>query len=296
MGMRTFSSLALALAMTALGSAQVAAQSTDSNPDAGPTSEVVSRSDVKFQPLNPARGDNSPKAGILWGDIKADVPSGFLVTFVDGFASPPHIHNITYRAVVIGGLIHNDDPDAEDMWMEPGSFWTQPAGEVHITSAKGSKAMAFLEILEGPYLVRPIEEAFDNGERPVNVEERNVVWLDASDTTWVGQPGTPASADGPEIAFLWGNPQDGQLKGTFVKLPAGFSGELRSNGSSLRAVVIQGQTSHRLPGESDVNNLEPGSYFGSTGETVHQVSCEAGEDCIIYVRTEGKFDVTPAQP
>lgn len=55
--------------------------------------------------------------------------SGSLVTFVDGFQSPPHIHNITYRAVVIRGRIHNDDPEAARLWMEPGSYWTQPAGE-----------------------------------------------------------------------------------------------------------------------------------------------------------------------
>ena len=98
------------------------------------------------------------------------------------------------------------------------------------------------------------------------------------------------------MAFLWGNPQDGQKTGSFVKLPAGFSGELRSNASLLRAVVIQGQTYHQVSGRSDVNNLEPGSYFGSKGEAVHQVSCEAEPACILYVHTEGKFDVVPAQP
>ena len=79
---------------------------------AEPTAEVVSRSDIRFQPLNPARGDSSPKAGVLWGDIKKDVPSGALIVFADGFSSPPHIHNVTYRAVVISGAVHNDDPDA----------------------------------------------------------------------------------------------------------------------------------------------------------------------------------------
>ena len=58
---------------------------------------------------------------------------------MDGFSSPPHIHNVTYRAMVIKGLVHNDDPEAENMWMPPGSFWTQPAGEAHITSAKGEE-------------------------------------------------------------------------------------------------------------------------------------------------------------
>ena len=47
MGKRTFRSLALALAITGLGSTQVASQSTDSNPEAEPTSEVVSRSQAR---------------------------------------------------------------------------------------------------------------------------------------------------------------------------------------------------------------------------------------------------------
>jgi hypothetical protein len=59
--------------------------------------------------------------------------------------------------------VHNDDPDAANMWMGPGSFWSQPAGEPHITSAAAEGgATIFLEILEGPYLVRPTKEAFDN--------------------------------------------------------------------------------------------------------------------------------------
>jgi len=295
--MRTFLSLALAsVVTTACASLQAASDSIAQELAAEPTSKVVLTSEVEWGPLNPARGANSPKAGTLWGDRNGSGPSGFLVKFVDGFSSPPHIHNITYRGVVISGLIHNDDPNAEDMWLPTGSFWTQPAGEAHITAAKGSNNLAYIEIEGGPYLVRPTEEAFENGERPVNVDESNIVWLDASDITWVDQPGTPASADGPKMAFLWGNPQVGQLNGTLVKLPTRFTGELRSNGSTLRAVVIQGQPSHQLSGESEVKNLEPGSYFGSKGESVHQVSCEAEEECIIYVRAEGKFGVVPSQP
>ena len=93
-------------------------------------SEVILASEVKWEQLNPARGDDSPQAGTLWGDRKGTVPTGFLARFAEGFSSPPHIHNTTYRAVVISGLIHNDDPDAAPMWMPAGSFWTQPKGEV----------------------------------------------------------------------------------------------------------------------------------------------------------------------
>lgn len=253
---------------------------------AQPAFEVIRRSDVRFQPLNPLRGDASPKAGVLWGDIKKIGPTGTLIEFVDGFSSPPHIHNITYRAVVISGEVHNDDPKAELMWMGPGSFWVQPAGETHITSAKGKKTTAFLEILEGPYLVRPSKEAFDNGERPINIEAKNVVWLDPSDVTWIDHSGV---ADGPEMAFLWGTPKKGHRNGSFLRLPAGYSGNLSATGDWLKGVVIQGNVTHHRPGITNSVSLEAGSYFGAPKGIVHGLSCGAKSQCLLYVTAVGKF-------
>lgn len=287
---RTFISLALALTIfiTIWGSTRVVSQSSPPKP------EVVLMSEVEWSPLNPARGDQSPQAGNLWGDRTESEASGFLVKFEDGFSSPPHIHNITYKGVVINGLIHNDDPNAENMWLPAGSFWTQPAGEVHTTSADDSNNLAYIEIEEGPYLVLPTEEAFDNGEKPINVYESNIVWLDASNITWIDHSEMSASADGAKVAFLWGNPHDDELNGTLVKLSSGFTGKIRSNDATLRAILIQGKSQYQVPGETEEKTLEPGSYFGSDGETAHQVSCEAEEECIIYVRTEGKYDVIPS--
>ncbi len=248
---------------------------------AEPTSEVVLASEVKWEQLNPARGDKSPKAGTLWGHRTGNVPTGFLVQFADGFSSPPHIHNVTYRAVVISGGIHNDDPEAAYMWMPAGSFWTQPRGEVHITAARGIANVALVEIDRGPYLVLPAEEAFDSGERPINADASNIVWVDL--------PGMSASANGTKIAYLWGNLQDGHSNGVFIKLPAGFEGKIHSHSLTFRAVVIQGQLQYL---EADVKIMKPGSYFGSMGESVHQIASKAGEESIIYVRTNGKIDVT----
>ncbi|MEO0948884.1 MAG: DUF4437 domain-containing protein, partial [Cyanobacteria bacterium J06641_5] len=103
----------------------------------------------------------------------------------------------------------------------------------------------------------------------------------------------PASTNSPKVASLWGNPQEGQLNGSLVKLPSGFTGELRGHGSDFRAVAIQGQPGYHLPRETDVT-LEPGSYFGSEGEIAHKVSCPAGEECIIYLRVEGQYDLVPS--
>ncbi|MBT8119891.1 MAG: DUF4437 domain-containing protein [Gammaproteobacteria bacterium] len=278
--MRTLLSLALASVVTAAcASQQSASDNTATKLSAEPGFEVVAVSEVKWQQLNPARGDKSPQAGTLWGDRKAEVPTGFLAKFVDGFSSPPHIHNATYRAVVISGGIHNDDPDAADMWMPAGSFWTQPKGEVHITAARGNNNVALVEIDKGPYLVLPTTEAFDSGERPVNVDASNIVWVDP--------PGVSSSANGVKLAYLWGKLDDGQSNGTFIKLPAGFSGKIHSHGSVFRAVVIKGQARRG----TDDRTLDPGSYFGSEGETVHPISSKEGEEVIIYVRTDGSYDV-----
>ncbi|PTL92710.1 hypothetical protein C6W88_03160 [Halomonas litopenaei] len=260
---------------------------------AGPATaatEVVLRSEVTPQPLNPARGDASPQASVLWGDITKDVPSGAIIEFKEGFASPPHIHNITYRAVVIEGAVHNDDPDAATMWMGPGSFWTQPAGEDHITSTIAEEgATIFLEILKGPYLVQPSDQAFDNGEKPVNLEAGNMVWLDADAINWLEVPGQ-SQENGAEVAFLWGSTAPGEANGSLLKIPAGASGTISGDGDTLRAVVIQGDA--ELSG-ADIQGSSPlpsGSYFSANDDSAPLLTCTSDAECLFYVRTDGSFD------
>ncbi len=256
-----------------------------------PKSKVVLARDVEWEQLNPARGDASPGAATLWGDRKGTVATGFLVRFVDGFSSPPHIHNVSYRGIVITGGIHNDDPNATPMWMPPGSFWTQPAGEVHITASEGA-GVAYIEIEQGPYLVLPTEQASDNGERPVNVTPSNFVWLDETNTSWIKRSAKKTDvSEGAEIAFLWGSPRADQLNGTLVKLPAGFVGELSCQSKTFKAVVIEGKTNLQLPNASKLELLTPGSYVSSEGDVTHQVRCDDGEDCLIYIRSNGKFTI-----
>lgn len=60
-------------------------------------SVVLGFDELSWQALNPLRGDKSPQAATLWGDRNGLAPTGFLVRFVDGFSSPPHIHNVSYR-------------------------------------------------------------------------------------------------------------------------------------------------------------------------------------------------------
>jgi Domain of unknown function (DUF4437) len=229
-------------------------------------------STIEWTPLNPARGDKSPKAGTLWGDRSADVATGFLVQFNDGFSSPPHVHNVSYRGIVLSGLVHNDDPNAAKMWMPPGSYWTQPKGESHITAAKGSMNMAYIEIDEGPYLVRPIDQAFDSGERPINVDPSNIVWLD--------------SIDGTQIAHLWGIHKAGQPRGTLFKFPKLFNGKISTSSLRTKGIVIQGDLSVQTNAQSEYKTLATGSALESFSPFILSVSINTEEECIIYIKSE----------
>jgi hypothetical protein len=274
--MKTFSLLAFMVLGTACAGSRVAPQGTE------PAATIVLASELKWEQLNPARGDQSPKAAALWGDRKGPGPSGFLVRFVDGFSSPPHIHNVSYRGVVIEGLVHNDDPSAEAMWMPTGSFWTQPRRAAHITAAKGTDTLAYIEIEEGPYLVRPVEQAIQSDEKPRNLDASNIVWLNASEIG-ASAPIDAAAPDDLKVAFLWGSSPDEKPRGILVKLRARSASVMRSRSSTFHAVVIQGRLAHQAAGGSDPTVLGPCTDIGASG-AVARISCESGEDCILYVR------------
>lgn len=249
-----------------------------------PNYTVVLLSEVDWEQLNPARGDNSPMAATLWGDRTGPGPSGFLIKFEDGFKSPPHIHTADYHGVVISGAVHNAEPDAEEVYLPPASFWTQPRGGVHITAAKGI-TLAYIEF-EGELDVLPAENAVDN--------ETEAVVIHTSDITWADQPGLQASPDGVKLVELWSDPENDRLSGTLMKLPAGSTDiPINRDGSTFHAVVIQGQSINQVSDNTHYKTLEPGSYFGSEGDSRHEISCEEGEDCIIYLRREFKFNVAP---
>ena len=261
--------------------------------------KVVPANEVEWGYLNPLRGDKSPGAADLWGDRTQDTATGMLVRFNKGFESPPHIHNITYRGIVIEGQMHNDDPSAAKMWMPTGSFWTQPAGEDHTTAANDSTNLIYLEIDEGPYLVKPSNAHFDNSERPVNLHINNMVWLHDSDLATL-------SAEGVKATYLWGDTQD--VFGSMLSLPAGFNGTITAYGQSFKAVVIKGAvnytysdaqvTQHTAMGSTDSDEgnktiaLGAGSFLESTGESQHRVNNTSEGEVLVYIRADKPFQVS----
>ena len=271
------------LAVAAVFASNKITAQTPTTDDIKSVNEVVTADNVEWGWLNPLRGDKSPAAGKFWGDRTKNEPAGFLVKFKKGFSSPPHIHNITYRGVVIKGLLHNDDENAEKQWVPAGSYWQQPAGEAHITAADGEDNMAFLDIQGGPYLVKPTSEAFDNGERPVNVDKTNLVWLNANDIQWVSEKSNV------ETAFLWGSHKENQLRAALLKLPAGFNGKIKNLSPNFRAVVISAEVTHQFSKKDTNNDLQPGSYFGAEENATSIIS--TAKETILYIRSNGDYEV-----
>ncbi|MBQ4863255.1 DUF4437 domain-containing protein [Pseudoalteromonas sp. MMG013] len=243
--------------------------------------KVVKASNIDWGYLNPLRGDLSPGAANLWGDRTKDSATGMLVRFNKGFQSPPHIHNITYRGIVIDGQLHNDDPKAEKMWMPTGSYWTQPAGENHITAANGETNLIYLEIDSGPYLVKPSSEKFDNGERAINLHRNNIVWMEHKDLNFI-------EAQDVKAYFVWGEPS--KLSGSMVKIPVGFKGAIQTEASEFKSVIIVGQVNYNSK-EHKAVMLEPGSYIQSSGQKIHFIENKSNEEIIIYLRTNGEYRV-----
>jgi hypothetical protein len=235
--------------------------------------ELVVRpaSEVEWTALNPARGDASPRAATLWGDRASKGPSGFLVRFADGFSSPPHIHNVSYRAVVISGEVHNDDAGAAPMWMTRGSFWTQPRAEAHITSSRGVST-AYVEIDDGPYLVRPVDQATAVPEKPVNLDATNVVW-------------TAAGVPHVEVSRLWGAPDEGN-GGVMVRVSAKRRARIQG-AETVRAILLTGEAS-----AASARPLEAGSLLSGTDVPLQ---CESAEPCTWYARIAGGFNLAGEQ-
>jgi hypothetical protein len=245
------------------------------------SSKVVLAKDIEWGYLNPLRGNLSPGAANLWGDRTQNTGTGMLVRFNKGFQSPPHIHNITYRGIVIDGRLHNDDPLAERMWMPVSSYWTQPAGENHITAADGESNLIYLEIDSGPYLVKPSKDAFDNQERPVNVHSTNIVWLDSKHLEDI-------SAEGVSQTYTWGDTS--AVNGSMLKIDKNADIKVLTNSSEFRMVLIAGKLSHRS-NDSNAQVLLPGSYVESTGRHIHHLVSTGETETVVYIRTLGSYKV-----
>jgi hypothetical protein len=102
----------------------------------------------------------------------------------------------------------------------------------------------------------------------------------------------PDHKDGPQISILAGDPEKGPTTAIIR-----FKGALPMHwhSSPYEALVMEGIVKHyaRQDNPEAAPTLRPGSYWFQTARDVHTDVCvSASGDCMVYVRTFGKLDMT----
>ena len=105
--------------------------------------------------------------------------------------------------------------------------------------------------------------------------------------------------DGPmpgiKLAALWGDMGKGGAYAVLVKFDAGLMHDNHSHSSDLKIVVVSGVYVHKgVDGKE--HSLKSGSYLIQRGGVLHASGCAAGAECVFFMSSNGKFDMTAAKP
>lgn len=104
---------------------------TMASPDRTDRMVIKSIEDLDWIVEYPDRSD-SPRIAIVSGD-PATTPISMLIRMAPG-ALPMHHHTASYQAVVVSGSMKHwaqGETEANAPVLGPGSWWSQPGGEVH---------------------------------------------------------------------------------------------------------------------------------------------------------------------
>lgn len=115
------------LAIFAIFSVALAAQSTLAQNPQTSRSQIIVAQDVKFKDLG------GPQLGTVWGNADKGAHGSFL-RLPKGFVSPVHLHTDDYDAVVVEGTVSNVEEGVKAIPMGPGSYFTQRGKVNHVTS------------------------------------------------------------------------------------------------------------------------------------------------------------------
>ncbi|PAP96791.1 MULTISPECIES: DUF4437 domain-containing protein [Mesorhizobium] len=97
--------------------------------------------------------DQPHRLGPLWG--KRDVgPAGTLLKVPGGWQAPIHAHTADYQGIVIEGTWSHWVPETgegRNIELQPGSYWTQKADQMHADACMSEKQCVILLINTEPY-------------------------------------------------------------------------------------------------------------------------------------------------
>ena len=122
-----------------------------------------------------------------------------------------------------------------------------------------------------------------SGKQPIPISAADLKWADLD----------PVGAPGVKLATLWGDPAKGRF-GAFFRLPAGFAAPLHTHTHPMKVVIVSG-TYIQEPEGAPMFLLGPGSYLMQPGgDYRHTTRCDTASDCVIFVESDGAFDLLAA--
>ena len=84
--------------------------------------------------------------------------------------------------------------------------------------------------------------------------------------------------------------------GRFGLIAGNWATPSHVHSAAYHGVVIRGVVTNGFNGEANPPKMGPGSYWYVPANVVHVTACVSKESCLTYVQSDGKFDLTPAEP
>jgi len=243
-----------------------------------PAQDLPWRQDTAGHPEQTAR---------LWGD-RGSGAAGVLVKVPGGWRSGARAYTSVQHVVLISGrwthAIGGHGAAGNEVLL-PGSYWLEPAGEVHEDRCEqGSECIVLVYAPDRVAAIAPVP----GGQPAANTRQVGVpVVLPASELKWVSQ-----SPDVPlRLAALWSRRDEGHF-GELVRMPSGFDSGRHAHTGNYYGVLVSGTWVHvEENGAGADQELGPGSYVMQPGRGMHTDRCKQGTDCILFIYQDEKGDV-----
>lgn len=94
-----------------------------------------------------------------------------------------------------------------------------------------------------------------------------------------------------DMANAHGDMKEG-AHGTVGKMKAGSKTPRHFHSNPYHGVVVSGTMVHTFDGQENPPELTAGSYWYAPAEKIHYTKCLPDEECVFYIHSDGKFDMT----
>lgn len=84
--------------------------------------------------------------------------------------------------------------------------------------------------------------------------------------------------------------------GRFAVIAGKWATPSHTHSAAYHGVVIRGVVTNGFDGDKNPPKLGAGSYWYVPADAVHVTACVSKEPCMVYLHSDGKFDLKPAEP